>query len=169
MTASVRLRTSPPRAAGDSTPADEDRDRLALAQADADLILHTLSPVLIEVGADGIVNRWNDGAEATFGLAADEAVGQLFTSCGIRWSARDTAARIVAAREASARLDGLRFANAEGQDRYVTLTVAPILEQSGETRGCIVLGADVTEHKLLEEQLRQAQKLEAIGQLAAGI
>src|SRR5262245_18196261 len=113
MTASVRLRTSTSRSDGDFM-IDDDRDRLALAQADAELILASLCPVLIEVGPDGIVNRWNAGAEAAFGLSAGHVVGQLFTSCGIRWSARDTAARLVAARDASTRLDGLRFADVGG-------------------------------------------------------
>jgi signal transduction histidine kinase len=33
----------------------------------------------------------------------------------------------------------------------------------------LIIGSDVTEHEILGQQLRQAQKLEAIGQLAAGI
>jgi signal transduction histidine kinase len=39
----------------------------------------------------------------------------------------------------------------------------------GDEGGVLLLGADVTERKHLESQLAQAQKLESIGQLAAGI
>jgi signal transduction histidine kinase len=46
--------------------------------------------------------------------------------------------------------------------------VQPIGGSSG-TSGLIVTGADITRRKCLEAQLRQAQKLEAVGQLAAGI
>ena len=66
------------------------------------------------------------------------------------------------------RVEDLRFTGLDGRDHFVTLTVTPLLHGNGGD-GFLVLGADVTEHKILEGQLRQAQKLEAIGQLAAGI
>jgi signal transduction histidine kinase len=47
--------------------------------------------------------------------------------------------------------------------------VAPLTNINGEIIGCIGLAVDVTERNALEMQMRQAQKMEAVGQLAGGI
>jgi signal transduction histidine kinase len=57
----------------------------------------------------------------------------------------------------------------EGKRRFVGFSVHRVESVPGEPPGFIVTGADITERKSLQSQLRQAQKLEAIGQLAAGI
>ncbi len=78
------------------------------------------------------------------GLAALLATGQ-------RWSGRIR----------SRRRNGARF------DEEATLS--PIRGERGELLGCVAVKRDITQQIRWEEQLRQSQKMEAVGQLAGGI
>jgi len=49
------------------------------------------------------------------------------------------------------------------------ITISPIYDNSGEIINFVAIRRDVTDRKKLAEQLRQAQKMEAIGTLAGGI
>ncbi|MGA2606893.1 MAG: PAS domain S-box protein [Terriglobia bacterium] len=49
------------------------------------------------------------------------------------------------------------------------MTITPVRDQRGEITHFIAIKTEVTERKRLEQQLRQAQKMEAVGRLAGGV
>jgi two-component system, cell cycle sensor histidine kinase and response regulator CckA len=53
--------------------------------------------------------------------------------------------------------------------RVAEMSVAPVLNAAGECTHLVGAIHDVTERRQLEDQLRQAQKMESVGQLAGGI
>jgi two-component system cell cycle sensor histidine kinase/response regulator CckA len=62
-----------------------------------------------------------------------------------------------------------RYLASDGHEVWARVHVAPIRDKGGETRHAIATVEDIGEHKTLEEQLRQASKMEALGRLAAGV
>ena len=57
----------------------------------------------------------------------------------------------------------------DGTDFYERVTISAIHDESGKIVNYIAVKQDTTAQMQLEEQLRQSQKLEAIGQLAGGV
>ncbi len=57
----------------------------------------------------------------------------------------------------------------DGSRHLVNDSCAPISDPSGKLMGAVIALRDVTEQSRLEEELRQAQKMDSLGQLAGGI
>jgi PAS domain S-box-containing protein len=69
------------------------------------------------------------------------------------------------------RVDGIRaqWIRKDGTEVVLRLSGRPVRDENGEIESFELIGEDVTEHLELQEQLKQAQKMEEIGQLTGGI
>ena len=126
----------------------------------------------------GRVRSWNEGAQRLQGYAAEEIIGRhfrVFLPEEIRGGVMAGDALITAAREDQfetetwlVRKDGSRF--------YANLVMDAIRNDAGELIGFAKLTRDITtQHEAqltleqAREQVSQAQKMEALGQLTGGI
>ena len=63
----------------------------------------------------------------------------------------------------------MRVRHKSGDWRRVRCHLSPLFNETGKIDGVIISGRDVTDMKRLEEQLIQAEKLAAMGQMLAGV
>jgi len=134
-------------------------------------IIASITSILITVDENDLVTTWNAAAAAAFGLRTAEALGRRFTDCGIGW---DWAVILGGAAKCTAqqkpvRLDDIPYVTYDGRERFLGVTLNPIRHFSDEPMGFLLLGADITNRRVMEGQLAHAQKMESIGHLAAGI
>lgn len=125
---------------------------------------------VIEWDLDFKVRGWNPAAERIFGFSPEEALGR-HASFIVPETAREHVNEIW--RALLAQGGGTRSTN-ENITKQCRIIMCewfntPLVDADGRTVGVASLVADVTERQRVEEQLRQAQKMNAVGQLAGGV
>ena len=134
-------------------------------------VLAAIPSILIGIDMATRITWWNTTAEQIFGLAPSQVVGRPLQECGIPWDAPAILHGLATCRSTRARVsvDDVRFHPPGRKEGFLGISLTLMQSASGEDVGILLLGADITERKLMQSQLAQAQKLESIGLLAAGI
>ena len=155
----------------DITERKQQEEEMRRMHTETEKLFASISAVLIGVDVAGRVARWNEAAAKTFGLAAEMVMGQPFHSLRIPWDWEKLLTVISHAvhSDRHMELDNFQFADPRGHHTCLNLSVTPSKPDVENRLNYILLAVDVTQRRELETQLRQAQKLESIGQLAAGI
>jgi len=152
-----------------SRAADEVRSSAARLKAIIDAALDAV----ITMDGEGVIRSWSPQAERMFGWPASEAIGRTLSATIIPPQYRDAHERGLAHFLATGEgpvlnrrleITGLRR---DGREIPVELTITPVRLEGAWLFSAFV--RDISERHLLESQLRQAQKMEAVGRLAGGI
>ncbi|HTT33446.1 MAG TPA: PAS domain S-box protein [Methylomirabilota bacterium] len=154
----------------DITERERAEAALRAAHKESELFINSVPSILIGIDASGKIARWNLAAATTFGLPETSVLGKSLLNCGIKWLEPHLEAEVACwfGIERPERRDNLMFEK-DGLKRFLGVTIKRVEFPNAKSAGLLITGADVTERKSLEMQLGQAQKLEAIGRLAAGV
>jgi PAS domain S-box-containing protein len=147
-----------------------EKDELRTAHQDAEIFIDAVPSILIGVDQRTRITRWNATAAGVFCLSEEDVIGKPLANCGVNWLRRGIETEIESwgAEKVSRRCDQISF-EVQGETHLLGLTLNPVETSDENLTKTLVIGSDVTERSALEDQLRQAQKLESVGQLASGI
>lgn len=145
----------------------------ALRKSERRFALHVRQTPLavIEWDPEFRVTAWNPAAERIFGYTADEMMGRkgdlLIVPDRARAQVEDVWSAVISRR------GGWRSTNEnKTKDGRVILCDwynTPLVDDDGAVIGVASHCEDITQRDSLEKQVRQAQKIESLGQLAAGV
>jgi hypothetical protein len=134
------------------------------------LIVDSSEDAIIAKNLDGIITHWNKGAERIYGYKADEMIGKSISIL----APKDRTDEIPGILEKIRRGERVEYFESvrvtkDGQRLNVSISVSPIYDADGKIVGASAIARDITSQKRTEDQLRQAQKMEAVGRLAGGV
>ena len=153
----------------DVTERMESEAALVESESRARGVIDTALDGFVQLDEAGRVVEWNPRATAMFGWSRENAMGQPLTALIV---ADEDRARIAAClppgrRAAAAGNEQIEAIDFEGNKIPVELSISTLVSKSGRRTNVFI--RDLSEKIFIEAQLRQAQKMEAVGQLTGGL
>ena len=136
-------------------------------------ITDTALDAFVQIDQAGTIIEWNPQAEATFGWPRQEAIGQLLAALIVSPAHRERHTQGLARflRTGEGTILGKRMELAalrrDGREITVELAVTALRRPGGYIFNGFI--RDVTDRIAAEQQLRQSQKMDAVGQLTGGV
>jgi PAS domain S-box-containing protein len=120
---------------------------------------------------EGVIINWNAGAERITGYRSEEIIGRHFSVFYIPKDQEDGLphrALMITARDGRFVAEGWRVRK-NGSRFWANVVIHAVHDDAGVLIGFAKITRDMTESRAADEQLRQSQKMEAVGQLTNGV
>lgn len=142
---------------------EQERYRLAA-------IVNSSADAITAKTLDGTITDWNQAAERIYGYMAEEIIGQR-VSILVPPELSEELEHILGTVQRGGSIEQYETTRVrkDGTRIQVSLSVSPIRDVSGTIVGASAVDRDITARLKMESELRHAQKMEAVGQLAGGI
>ncbi len=147
-----------------------ERKRIAERLSQLASIIEYSSDAIVIFTLNGSIVSWNTAAETIYGYSGSEILGRprrLLMPFDQADDLPDIVEKLTRG-ERIKRFETVHIAK-DGRRIDVSMTISPVKDAHEQIIGAAAITRDVSDRKLLEKQLQQAQKMEAIGQLAGGI
>ena len=134
------------------------------------LIVDSSQDAIIGKNLDGIITQWNRGAEQVYGYTAAEIIGKNVSVLCPPDRPDEIPGVLEKIRQGQQveYFESVRMTK-DGRRLNMSISVSPIYDLEGQVVGASAIGRDITAQKRIEDQLRQSQKMEAVGRLAGGV
>ena len=134
------------------------------------LIVDSSQDAIIGKNLEGIVTHWNKGAEHIYGYTAQDMIGRPISVLAPKERVDEihTILQKIRAGERVEYFESVRVTK-DGRTLHVSISVSPIHDAEGKVVGASTIARNITGQKKIEDQLRQSQKMEAVGRLAGGV
>ncbi len=134
-------------------------------------VIENLSEGVFALDRQGRFVAWNRAMEDRYGVAADEVLGRHYLDCFpvmAREAFAEPLAKLLQGESEGFALESVAHETRK-RGRVLLNVKGALLREGGRPAGAVVLVEDITQRLALERSARQADRLAALGTLAAGL
>jgi PAS domain S-box-containing protein len=128
------------------------------------LLVEASFEAIVGLGRDGTIRSWNPGAAAVYGYSAEEIIGKHISVLDVELGS--SSERLESAQRQVVEVQRKRK---DGRGILVLMSLSPVSSSASSSFGFAEVSLDITERRKLERELEHAERLAAIGRIAASM